>query len=90
MRYKLRMMGVPLDGPTNIFCDNESVVKSSVNPVTKIKKKHVSITFHKCRDSLAAGIINVFFQKSLDSLADLFTKVLPVDKQKEIFWGIFF
>ena len=90
LRYKLRMMGVPLDGPTNVFCDNESVVKSSVNPETTLKKKHVSIAFHKCRDSFAAGIINVFFQRSSENLADLFTKVLPVDKRKEIFRGIFF
>ena len=25
MQYKLRMMGVPLEGPANIFCDNEAV-----------------------------------------------------------------
>ena len=90
LRYKLRMTGVPLDGPTNVFCDNESVVKSSVNPETTLKKKHVSIAFHKCRDSFAAGVINVFFQRSSENLADLFTKVLPVDKRKEIFRGIFF
>ena len=29
LRYKLRMFGVPIDGPTNILCDNESVVKNS-------------------------------------------------------------
>ena len=23
--YKLRMFGIPLDGPTNVFCDNEAV-----------------------------------------------------------------
>ena len=25
LRYKLRMFGVPIDGPTNIFCNNETV-----------------------------------------------------------------
>jgi hypothetical protein len=29
LRYKLRMMGIPVAGATN-FCNNESVVKSSV------------------------------------------------------------
>ena len=27
--YKLQMMGIPLAGPTSVFCDNESVVKGS-------------------------------------------------------------
>jgi hypothetical protein len=26
--YKLWMMGIPLAGPTSVFCDNESVVKN--------------------------------------------------------------
>ena len=28
-RYKLRMFGMPLDGPTNVFCDNEVVYQNS-------------------------------------------------------------
>jgi hypothetical protein len=27
LRYKLRMMGVDIEGPTNVFCDNDSFVK---------------------------------------------------------------
>ena len=26
LRYKLRMMGVPIQGPSNVYCDNKSVV----------------------------------------------------------------
>jgi hypothetical protein len=26
LRYKLRMMGIEVDGPTSMFCDNEAVV----------------------------------------------------------------
>lgn len=29
MRYKLRMMGIPIDGPANVLVNNESVVKNS-------------------------------------------------------------
>ena len=36
--YKLRMFGVPVDGPARIFCDNESVVKSSTFPESTLKK----------------------------------------------------
>jgi hypothetical protein len=29
LRYKLRMFGVPIDGPGDIYCDNQSVLDSS-------------------------------------------------------------
>ena len=39
LRYKLRMFGVPLEGPTNIFCDNELVFKNASIPDSTLKKK---------------------------------------------------
>ena len=32
LRYKLRMFGVPVDGPTDMFCDNKAVYKNSSTP----------------------------------------------------------
>jgi hypothetical protein len=32
LRYKLRMMGVPSEDATKIYCDNESVVKTTTRP----------------------------------------------------------
>jgi hypothetical protein len=29
LRYKLRMMGVKIEGLTNVFCDNDSIVKNA-------------------------------------------------------------
>ena len=89
LRYKLRMMGVPLEGPANVFCDNDSVAKSSTNPEATLSKKNVSIAYHKCREAFAAGITDIYFQYSEDNLADVFTKVLPVIKRKGIFACIF-
>jgi len=89
IHYKLRMMGVPIEGPTNVFCDNDSVAKSATNPEATLSKKNVSIAYHKCRESFAAGVMNIYFQYSEDNLADVFTKVLPVVKRKNIFACIF-
>ena len=52
-------MGIPLTWSTNNFLDNESVVKSSMNPEASIKKKHVSIAYHKAHEAFAADIITV-------------------------------
>ena len=43
LRNKLRMFGVPLEGPTNVFCDNEAVFKNASQPDSTLKKKHISI-----------------------------------------------
>ena len=32
LRYKIRMFGVPNEGPTNVFCENESVYKNVSTP----------------------------------------------------------
>ena len=85
LRYKLQMMGVELDGPANIFGDNESVIKNPINPEATLKKKNLSIAYHKCRECFASGIANLYFVRSEENLADLLTKVLPVPKRKNIF-----
>ena len=76
LRYKLRMFGVPIDGPCNVFCDNEAVTKSAMNPDTTLKKRHISISFHQAREAVAAGIMLVFYEGTKTNHADLFTKVL--------------
>ena len=77
LRYKLRMMGIPIDGPANVFCDNDSVVKSSSTPESTLKKKHLSICYHKCRESQASGAVRVAWEQGTTNLADLLTKILP-------------
>ena len=77
LRYKLRMFGVPIDGPCNVFCDNEAVTKSSMNPEATLKRKHISIAFHQSREAVAAGVMLVFYETTKSNHADLFTKILP-------------
>ena len=43
LRYKLRMFGVPVDGPAKIYCDNEAVYKNTITPELTVNKKHHSI-----------------------------------------------
>ena len=84
LRYKLRMMGVPIDGPTSMYCDNESVTKNASVPESTLSKKHNSICYHKVRESVAAGWIQVGWIRSENNLADLFTKVLNGQKRREL------
>jgi hypothetical protein len=52
LRYKLRMMGVPVDGPSFIYVDNKSAITNSSRPESVLKKKCNSICYHACRESL--------------------------------------
>ena len=59
LRYKLQMFGVPIEGPTNVFCDNEAVTKNVIFPESTLKKKHNAIAYHRTRKAVAAGTIRV-------------------------------
>ena len=82
LRYKLRMFGVPIDGPANVYCDNEAVYKNTVLPESVLKKKHHSIAYHRCRQAVAAGTMRVAKQGTEKNLADLFTKILTLARRK--------
>ena len=55
--YKLRMFGIPIDGPANVFCDNRGVVKNVSIPESTLMKKHNAINYHTVREAVAAGIL---------------------------------
>ena len=46
LRYKLIMFGVPIDGPTEIFCNNEEVYKNASTPESPLCKNHHTISYH--------------------------------------------
>ena len=76
LRYKLRMFGIPIEGPTNVFCDNEAVFKNTTIPESTLKKKHNSICYHHCHEAVAAKVMRVAKEGTLTNLVDLFTKPL--------------
>ena len=85
MQYKLRMFGVPIDGPANIFCcDNQGVMKNTSIPQSVLSKKHNAVNYHAVREAAAAGILQVHKEDTHSNLADLFTKVLPANQRLEL------
>jgi hypothetical protein len=76
LKYKLRMLGVPLIGPAVIFCDNEAVVINCSTPESTIKKTHHNIAYHHNWEAVASGIVQIAKEDSETSLEDLFTKLL--------------
>jgi hypothetical protein len=84
MRYKLRMMGVPVQEPANIRVDNQSVVYNTSRPDSQLKKKSNSIAYHFVRECMAAGIGSVEYEPTNTNLADLLTKPQVGVKRQEL------
>jgi hypothetical protein len=85
LRYKLRMMGVPVEEATKVYGDNESVVNATTRPESTLKKKHNAINFHRCREAVAAGHIRVAWINGTDNLADALTKVTIGERRRYLF-----
>jgi len=84
LQYKLRTFGIPIDGPANIFGDNKSVITNATIPTSTLKKKHNSIAYHRVREAVAAGIVQIAKVHTSDNLADLLTKPLPANLLKPL------
>ena len=55
LRYKLRMMGVQISGPTYVYGDNMSVIHNTQRPESTLRKKSNLICYHAVRESVAMG-----------------------------------
>ena len=90
IRYKLRMMGVPISGPTYIYGDNMSVINNTSKPESFLKKKSNSICYHAVRESVASGESLTTHILTLKNFADLLTKVLFGNKRRKLVRGILY
>ena len=43
LRYKLRMLGIPLEGPANVYCDNEAVYKIPLSQSPDSKRSTIQL-----------------------------------------------
>jgi hypothetical protein len=85
LRYKLRMFGIPIVGPTSVLCDNQGVVKNASLPESTLSKRHNAINYHSVREAVAAQILRVGKEDGETNLADPLTKVLGRMKRYDMF-----
>ena len=85
LRFKLMIFGIPMDGETDVLCDNQSVVNNASKFESTLNKKHAFIAYHAIRWAVATGIICVGEVDSNENLADAFTKRLPAVKRDYLF-----
>lgn len=90
LRYKLRMMGIPLTGPSYIYGDNKSQVTNSTRPESTLKKKCNSICYHAVRESVAMGESMITHIRTENNHSDLMTKTTSGAKRRRLVGGILY
>ena len=83
MRQTLKDYGVTCD-KVPLWCDNESAIKISLNPVQHLKTKHIEIWYHFIWDHIRRGEIELNYVNTYDNLADIFTKPLDEARFREL------
>ena len=83
IRYKLRMMGIPISGPSYVLGDNQSVIFNTSRPESTLKKKSNSICYHAVRESVAMGESLTTHVPTRYNVSDQMTKVLYGAKKRE-------
>jgi hypothetical protein len=64
---------------TVVYCDNNSSIKLSKNPVMHGRSKHIDVRFHFLRDLTKDGITELKHCNSQDQLADIMIKPLKLE-----------
>jgi len=83
IRFKLRMMGVPIAGPTYVYGDNMSVIHNTQRPESTLKRKCNQICYHAIRESVAMGECLTGHIASVDNPADLATKIIGRGQRRD-------
>jgi hypothetical protein len=85
LRHKLRMLGVPVNGPADALCGDQGVVKNASTPEPTLSKKHNSTNCSLVREPAAAGAARVGKEGTETNLADGLTKSHSAPKRHKIF-----
>ena len=80
-RYKLRMFGIPVEEPSYMYSDNQSVLVGSTRPESTLKKKAQSIAFRFIREGCAADEWRTTYINTLENISDLMTNLLSDENQ---------
>ena len=64
----------------SIKCDNTSAINLTKNPIQHSRTKHIDIKHHFIRDLVLTKEVKVEYVSTLNQLADIFTKPLPLEQ----------
>ena len=84
------MMGIKIDGPTDVYGDNISVIPNTSKPESVLKKKSNSICCHFLREAVAMREYLTTHVPTARNWDDLLIEVLFGKKRQESVQGVLF
>lgn len=90
LRNVLKGMGFEQDGPTPIYCDNLETKNLSEDPVHGDRTRHIDIKFHKIRQYIENGDVEIIWIDGTLNPSDIGTKPLvkaSFEKCKKVVLG---
>ena len=76
IKQLLADIGIKIQEPIKMFCDNQAARHIATNPVFHKRTKHIEVDCHFIREKIQTKEIETPFVRSEDQLADIFTKGL--------------
>ena len=90
LRYNLCMFRVPINGPADVFCYNQSVVTNIIIPYYVLNKKQNSICYQRVQEAHTDGMIQVRWISGEYNKADIGTKkTIPTKRRYKLLNSIF-
>jgi hypothetical protein len=83
LRKLLGDLGLHVDKQIVIYCDNLSSIQLAKNPMFHARTKHIEVHYHFIREKVLVGEIDFIYVSTKDHVADIFTKVLGVEKHHQ-------
>jgi len=74
IRTTLRYLGVPVDGKSYMFGDNQSVVTSSTVPHSGLNKRHNALSYHRVREAIASKMLSFTHIPAERNVGDILSK----------------
>nr|GEX62112.1 cysteine-rich RLK (receptor-like protein kinase) 8 [Tanacetum cinerariifolium] len=75
----LKDLGLKDLHPVTLHCDNQAAIHIAANLVSHARTKHIEVDCHYVKDQVKEGTIRPEYIYTTKQLADVFTKVLPVE-----------
>ena len=73
-------LGIHVQVPVVIYCDNLSSIQLARNPVFHARTKHIEVHYHFIRERVLDGDIDLTYVRTDEQVADIFTKALGSEK----------
>ena len=83
------LLGDAVDGPIQIYGDNQGSLDVVRNPVKHNRTKHIDIRYHFIRELYQSQIITVDHVGTEENIADVMTKAVPRHKYEKFRRSLF-